>query len=112
MPFFDEVSVPRGMVIAEEGRLCHEFVVVAAGELEVCRKGRATRLGPGGSFGWSAIQERAHYNATVVATSPARLLVMSHAQFRAAEALAGQPVRPVRSYTGTKATAAHDRPAA
>jgi CRP-like cAMP-binding protein len=88
LPFFDEVAVPAGALLACGGCLGHEFFVVAEGEVEVCRRGRATRLGPGGSFGWAVMRERGRHDATVVATSPARLLVMSHAQFRAADALA------------------------
>ena len=88
LPFFDEVTVPDGALLACEGRFGHEFFVVAEGEVEVCRRGRATRLGPGGSFGWTVMRERGRHDATLVATSPARLLVMSHAQFRAADALA------------------------
>ena len=86
LPFFDEVTVPAGALLACEGRLGHEFFVVAEGEVEVCRRRRATRLGPGGSFGWAVMHERGRHDATLVAISPARLLVMSHAQFRAADA--------------------------
>lgn len=95
--FFDEVVVPAGVAIAVEGRLCHEYVVVASGAAEICRKGRATRLGPGESLGWRAMKDRLRHDATVVTLSPARLLVMGHAQFRAAEALAASSVPSVRS---------------
>ena len=88
VPFFDEVCLPAGVVLAREGRLGHEFFVVVGGEVEVCRQGRATPLRTGDSFGWTAMRERGHHDATVVTMSPARLLVMGHAQFRAAEALA------------------------
>jgi CRP-like cAMP-binding protein len=86
--FFDEVCVPAGTLVAQEGRLCHEFVVVAAGQLESCRHGRATRLGPGDALGWEAMRDRGRNLASVHTVSPSRLLVMSHEQFRAAEALA------------------------
>jgi CRP-like cAMP-binding protein len=84
LPFFDEVTVPAGTVVAREGSLCHELVVVAGGELEVCRRGRASRMGIGGAFGWTEMRDRARHDATVLAVLPSRLLVMSHAQFRAA----------------------------
>ena len=87
LPFFDEVTVPAGMVVAREGRLCHELVVVAGGELEVCRRGRASRLGVGGAFGWNEMRERGRHDATVLTVAPSHLLVMSHAQFRAASAV-------------------------
>ena len=87
LPFFDEVTVPAGTVVAHEGRLCHELVVVAGGELEVCRRGRASRLGVGGAFGWDEMRERGRHDATVLTVAPSHLLVMSHAQFRAAAAV-------------------------
>lgn len=85
--FFDEVCVPAGTLVAQEGRLCHEFVVVATGQLEACHRGRASRLGPGGALGWQAMRDRGRHAASVHAISPAHLLVMSHEQFRAADAL-------------------------
>jgi CRP-like cAMP-binding protein len=86
--FFDEVCVPAGTLVAQEGRLCHEFVVVATGQLESCRQGRATRLGPGEALGWEAMRDRGRNLASVHALSTSHLLVMSHEQFRAADALA------------------------
>lgn len=83
LPFVDEVSVPPGTVIAEAGRLGHQLVIVASGMLETCRNGRSGRLGPGDVFGFSAMADRGSYDATVLSISPARLLVMSHAQFGA-----------------------------
>lgn len=87
LPFFDEVSVPSGVFIAREGSLCHELVVVAEGELEVCRRGRASRLHTGDAFGWREMRDRSRHDATVLSVRPSQLLVMSHSQFRAAAAL-------------------------
>lgn len=87
LPHLDEVCVPSGVVIAEEGRLCHELVIVASGRLESCAQGIASSLGPGEAFGWTAMRDRGRHHATVRAVSPAHLLVMSHQQFRAAEGL-------------------------
>ena len=107
--YFDEVSVPPGLVLAREGRLGHEFFVVAEGEVEVCRDDHASRLRPGDSFGWEAMHERGRHDATVVTTSLTRLLVMSHAQFRAAEALVGSSVQPVASSVAQTRNTAHTR---
>ena len=96
VPFFDEIYLPAGVALAREGRLGHEFFVVAGGEVELCRQGRATALRTGDSFGWTAMRERGRHDATVVTLSPARLLVMSHAQFGAAEALVA-PTEPADS---------------
>lgn len=109
VPFFDEVRVPAGVVLAREGQLGHEFGVVAEGELEVCRRGRAQVLRRAGSFGWRAMHERGRHDATVVTTSPARLLVMGHAQFRAAEALVGSSVQSVTSSVAQTRDTAHTR---
>jgi CRP-like cAMP-binding protein len=85
LPFIDELCVNGSAALAEEGRLCHQFVILASGFLETHRRGRQGRLEPGDSFGWEAMQARGVNDATVLATTPAHVLVMSHEQFRAAE---------------------------
>ena len=85
LPFLDEVQVAPGALIADEGRLCHELVIVAEGRLEACKQGVTSAIGPGEALGWDAMHDRGRHNATVHAITPARLLVMSHQQFRAAE---------------------------
>jgi len=77
--YTDEVAMSPGEVVAQGGQLCSAFVVVVQGTL--CAGFR--QLGPGDSFGWDAMWERSVNPATVVADSDARLLVMSHDQFRA-----------------------------
>ena len=77
--YTDEVEVSAGEVVAQGGHLCTAFVVVVQGTL--CAGFR--RLQPGDSFGSDAMWERSVNPATVIADSHARLLVMSHEQFRA-----------------------------
>jgi CRP-like cAMP-binding protein len=91
LPFFDEVVVPYGTRIAQEGSFGHQFVIVASGELETCRQGKRGRLEPGDTFGLAAMYEQGRYEATVTAMSSARLLVMGHAQFRAVKTVVGAP---------------------
>ena len=91
LQYFDEVAVPAGTRLAQEGRLSHQFFIVTEGELETCREGTRGKLAPGDSFGWNAMYERGWDDATVTAASSARLLVMSHAQFRAAKAVVSEP---------------------
>ena len=81
--YTDEVDVPAGTVVAVRERLCSAFVVVLEGSLQA----GCAQLGPGDSFGWDAMWERTANLATVVAESDARLLVMSHDQFRAIKGL-------------------------
>lgn len=91
LPFVDELVVPVGTRLAQEGRLCHQLLIVAAGELQTSRRGRVGKLEPGDTFGWSAMYERGWHDATVTAASSARLLVMGHGQFRAVKALVSEP---------------------
>jgi signal-transduction protein with cAMP-binding, CBS, and nucleotidyltransferase domain len=84
--YFDEVAVRAGERIAVEGSPCHELVIVAEGRLEARSGERIGVLGPGDAIGWAAMERRGPNEATVVAATDARLLVMSHAQFRAAAA--------------------------
>jgi CRP-like cAMP-binding protein len=96
LPYVDEARVRAGDTLALEGRACHELVIVASGELAISRRGQALVLGPGDSYGWEAMRGRGHNDGTVVAKSDAHLMVMSHAQFRAAAALPISPGRPDR----------------
>ena len=88
LPFIDEQCVPAGTELAREGHLCHELLIVAGGELEARGKTGSAKLGAGDTFGWKAMRDRGLHDATLVAASPTHLLVMSHHQFHAAEALA------------------------
>jgi CRP-like cAMP-binding protein len=86
-PHFDEVVVHAGELLAVEGALCHQLLVVVEGRLETCRGGVRGELVAGQGFGWAAMRDRGVNEADVRAVTDARLLVMSHAQFRAAEPL-------------------------
>jgi CRP-like cAMP-binding protein len=50
--------------------------------------GASYALTAGDTFGWEAMWKREPNSATVVVESDARLLVMSHAQFRALKGIA------------------------
>ncbi|HEX9363260.1 MAG TPA: cyclic nucleotide-binding domain-containing protein [Candidatus Dormibacteraeota bacterium] len=91
--YFDEARVRAGETIAREGGLCHQLVVVIAGELTLQRCGQEVILRAGDSYGWRAMDERGLNDATIVARTDALLLVMGHAQFRAVAALS-QEKRP------------------
>jgi CRP-like cAMP-binding protein len=90
LPYFDEVILPTGALVAREGSPCTEFVVVMGGRLQTTAPlaGFST-LVAGDSVGWEAMWEREANSATVIVESDARLLVMSHSQFRAVKAVAG-----------------------
>jgi len=88
LPYFDEVTLPAGSLVAREGALCSQFVVVVCGRLQATANGaQCVTLGAGDSVGWKAMWERSSNDSSVVVANDARLLVMSHAQFRAVKAM-------------------------
>jgi CRP/FNR family transcriptional regulator, cyclic AMP receptor protein len=79
----DEREASEGHVLTEEGRPGREFFVLVEGSASVRRAGRKiAELGPGDWFGEIAILTYKPRTATVTATSPVRLLVISDRAFR------------------------------
>jgi len=73
----DEVDVPEGYRLVEQGRFPHEFFVIVSGTVAVTKDGEhLADLGPGDFFGEIAIVEHERRTATVVATSPLTAIVM------------------------------------
>ena len=86
----DEVEVPVGKTLITQGVSNHSLHIVIDGELEVAVDGAHRRMmGPGEFFGEISMFDRRPATATVTATRPLRLLVLSHAQFR--DAIKGDP---------------------
>ena len=80
----DELDVPAGKVLAREGEIGHEFFVIQDGTAEVTRDGqRVGELGPGDFFGEMALLGEDVRTATVTATSPMTIIVMTRSSFRA-----------------------------
>jgi CRP-like cAMP-binding protein len=103
LAYADEVRLLAGDRVAQEGRLCSELVVVIEGTL----RNRSHLVVPGETVGWDAMWERSVNPATVVAESDARLLVMSHDQFRAVKALVGPGL--VRANDGCQRSPSSER---
>ena len=79
----DEREAEAGETLTEEGRRGREFFVLVDGAVAVRRGGRKlAELGPGDWFGEIAILTHQPRTATVTATSPVRLLVISDSAFR------------------------------
>ena len=80
----DEVGVSAGTELTRQGGYAQEFFVVVSGTADVHRDGeRVGGLGPGDFFGEvGLLGPRWERTATVVATSPMRLLVIARRQFR------------------------------
>jgi CRP-like cAMP-binding protein len=83
----DELEVPEGKHLVDQGRFAHEFFVIEKGTAEV-RQGdeKLTELGPGDFFGEIALMEADRRTASVIATSPMQTIVMFGRDFRQMEA--------------------------
>ena len=82
--YADEVDVEPGTVLAQEGRLAYEFFAIKAGTAEVKVGGAHTAtLGPGDFFGEIGLLGGDRRVASVVATTPMSLVVLTGSQLRA-----------------------------
>jgi CRP-like cAMP-binding protein len=79
----DEVAIPEGTVLIHEGNPGREFFVVIEGTVDVSRDGKKLPLRGGGEFfGEISLISNALTNATVVASSPLRILVVTARRFK------------------------------
>jgi CRP-like cAMP-binding protein len=79
----DELDLADGATLIREGERGREFIVVVDGTVRVTRKGKKIRdLGAGDFIGEIALVSDVPRTATVTATSPVRLLVVTDRAFR------------------------------
>jgi CRP-like cAMP-binding protein len=72
-------SVAAGKTIIREGGFSNDFDVIEDGTVKVEREGeQLAELGPGDVFGEQGLLEKQERSATVVATSPVRLIRIEH----------------------------------
>jgi CRP/FNR family cyclic AMP-dependent transcriptional regulator len=80
-----DITIDPGQAIIKEGRTGFEFFVVVDGKAEVTRKGKSVgQVGPGDFFGELALLNNAPRNATITATTPMEVIVLTRAEFNAA----------------------------
>ncbi len=78
----EEVPVPAGRVLCEQGTIGREFFIIVKGEASVRRNGRkVATLGPGQYFGELALLDRRPRSATVTSETEMDLLVLGQRQF-------------------------------
>jgi CRP-like cAMP-binding protein len=78
----EERAVEPGSELIREGEPGREFFVVVDGDIEVRRGGlQVARLGPGSFVGEIALLSRSPRTATVVATTPLRVLAIEGSSF-------------------------------
>lgn len=73
----DEVDVASGKTLIEQGRLAYEFFVITEGTADVFHGDeKIADVGPGDVLGEMGVLETHKRTATVVATSPMKLVVI------------------------------------
>jgi CRP/FNR family cyclic AMP-dependent transcriptional regulator len=79
----DEVEVELGRHLVREGEFAYEFFAIEEGTAEV-RRGEQllAELGPGDFFGEMGLVGNVTRNASVVAASPLRVMVLTGSAFR------------------------------
>jgi len=79
----DELDAPEGTELVRQGDFAYEFFVIDDGTAEVMRDGeRIAELGAGDFLGEMGIVGKVVRNATVVTTSPSRVIVMTEQAMR------------------------------
>ena len=73
--FASEDSAPTGATLMREGDYSNDMIAIESGTADVLREGQTIRtLGPGDVFGEIGVLNRELRSASVVATSPMRLI--------------------------------------
>ena len=79
----DELDLGEGATLIREGERGREFLVIVDGTVSVTKRGKTIRdLGSGDFIGEIALISDVPRTATVTATSPVRLLVVTDRAFR------------------------------
>lgn len=82
-PRADEIDLEEGRSLVREGEWAYEFFAIEEGTVEV-RRGEQllAELGAGDFFGEMGLMADTRRNATVVATTPVKVVVMTAQAFR------------------------------
>lgn len=84
--YADEVDVPAGEKLVEEGEFAYQFFVIEHGQAEVTANGqRIAELGPGDFFGEIGLMLTGRRTATVTALSAMTLITLFEQNFRTVE---------------------------
>jgi CRP-like cAMP-binding protein len=79
----EDIDLPAGKVLTEQGKSGGEFFIVLSGEAEVRHDGKLVNtMKEGDHFGEIALLDNGPRTATVTATTPMRVLVLSPRQFQ------------------------------
>jgi CRP-like cAMP-binding protein len=77
--FANEDSVPEGRTLIREGDFSNEMIAVESGTADIVRDGETVdSVGPGAVIGELGVLEKTLRNASVVATSPMRIIRLTN----------------------------------
>ena len=78
----DEIDLPAGHVLTQQGRTGNEFFIIVDGTVRVDRDGRRIdTVGPGDFLGEIALIDHRPRTATATCETPCRVLVLAHREF-------------------------------
>ncbi len=81
--FATETSLAEGQILMKQGDYSTELIAIEEGTAEVLRDGqKLADLGPGDLIGEMGLLERRPRNADVIATSPMRVMKLTHWEIR------------------------------
>ena len=81
--FATETSVAEGQILMKQGDYSTELIAIEEGTADVLRDGsRIASVGEGDLIGEMGLLERAPRNADVIATSPMRVMKLTHWDLR------------------------------
>jgi CRP-like cAMP-binding protein len=103
----DELQLEEGRTLTTEGEFGHCVFAIETGTAEVTRDGATLRsLGPGDVIGEIAVLTSGRRTATIVATTPLRLISLFKRDVWALERDAPEAARRLRALPATRNTAA------
>jgi CRP/FNR family transcriptional regulator, cyclic AMP receptor protein len=81
--FATETSLADGQILMKQGDYSTELIAIEEGTADVLRDGqKLASLGPGDLIGEMGLLERQPRNADVIATSPMRVMKLTHWEIR------------------------------
>jgi CRP-like cAMP-binding protein len=93
-----ELTVEAGTTLTTEGEHAYELFVIESGEAEVRKGGEVIRsLGPGDAFGEIGLLATGTRTASIVATTPMKLVAIFSREFRQLEARMPQIAENLRA---------------
>ncbi|MGI8922367.1 MAG: cyclic nucleotide-binding domain-containing protein [Solirubrobacteraceae bacterium] len=96
--FAEEVSVPEGKKLINEGDYAYELMAIEEGTARVERGGEhVADLKAGDFFGEVGVVESERRNASVIATSPMRLIVLTRWEIKRLEKRVPEAIEQLRS---------------